>query len=63
MARVPEPGSITLLAMGAVGLLGYAWRNTPDAYYDRGIAYRHKGDHAKAEADFAKARELLLRRK
>ena len=26
VASVPEPGSITLLAAGAIGLLGYAWR-------------------------------------
>ena len=28
------------------------------AYYNRGISYAKKGDQAKAEADFAKAREL-----
>jgi formylglycine-generating enzyme required for sulfatase activity len=26
VASVPEPGSITLLGMGAIGLLGYGWR-------------------------------------
>ena len=38
-----------------------AIRIKPDyakAYYNRGAAYREKGDKAKAEADFAKAKEL-----
>ena len=30
-----------------------------DAYHWRGFAFRCKGDHAKAQADFAKANELL----
>ena len=27
-------------------------------YYNRGLAYQKKGEQAKAEADFAKAKEL-----
>jgi tetratricopeptide (TPR) repeat protein len=29
-----------------------------NAYYNRGLAYRQKGDSQRAEADFAKARQL-----
>jgi tetratricopeptide (TPR) repeat protein len=29
-----------------------------EAYYNRGVTYEKKGDQAKAEADFAKAKEL-----
>jgi len=29
-----------------------------EAYYTRGVVYYDKGEQAKAEADFAKAREL-----
>ncbi len=28
------------------------------AYYNRGVAYERKGDKAKAEEDFARAKEL-----
>jgi Flp pilus assembly protein TadD len=30
-----------------------------DAYYHRGLAYENNGDQVKAEADFAKTKELV----
>ena len=31
------------------------------AYWSRGLAYKKQGDHAQAEADFAKAKELTFK--
>jgi Flp pilus assembly protein TadD len=33
-----------------------------DAYYNRGLAYRKKGEPAKANADFARAEELKAKK-
>lgn len=42
----------------AIRLDSYPCITTEEAYYNCGLAYQKKSDLAKAESDFAKARQL-----